>query len=195
MATARHHMARRHVVRDDTVYQHSAQDQGPSAPKRLGAATMLAVLMAGALLVGPVAADDTAAPSGIPPGTDVVRLREITADLRCLVCQNQSIADSHAGLAIDLRNQVIKLMGQGKSDAEIKQYMVDRYGEFVLYDPPFSVSNALLWVGPFLLVLVGAYVARRTIAARAAAAPTAALSAAERDALEARYRNATTDET
>ncbi|MBU3694762.1 MAG: cytochrome c-type biogenesis protein CcmH [Rhodocyclaceae bacterium] len=158
---------------------------------------MLAVtlMLAVPLLSGVAVAEDAAAPAGIPPGTDVVRLHEITADLRCLVCQNQSIADSHAGLAIDLRNQVIKLMGQGKSDAEIKQYMVDRYGEFVLYDPPFSISNGLLWVGPFLLVVIGVWVARRTIAARAAAAPAAALSAAEREALEARYRNATTDET
>jgi len=162
---------------------------------RLLVVSVLALLMAGPLVTAPAAAEEATAPGGIPPGTDVVRLREIAADLRCLVCQNQSIADSHAGLAIDLRNQVIRLMGEGKSDNEIKQYMVDRYGEFVLYDPPFSVSNALLWAGPFLLVLVGVWVARRAIAARAAAAPSAQLSPAERDALEARYRNATTDET
>jgi cytochrome c-type biogenesis protein CcmH len=153
------------------------------------AALVSAWIAALALLAGPVAAEDAGAPVGIPPGTDVVRLREIAADLRCLVCQNQSIADSHAGLAIDLRNQVIKLMGQGKSDAEIKQYMVDRYGEFVLYDPPFSLSNALLWVGPFLLVVVGAYLARGTIAARAAATPVNMISPEQRDALEARYRD------
>lgn len=160
----------------------------PGALDRLLATAALTLLMAGSLATGTVAAEEAAAPGAIPPGTDVVRLREITADLRCLVCQNQSIADSHAGLAIDLRNQVIKLMGQGKSDAEIKQYMVDRYGEFVLYDPPFSINNGLLWTGPFLLALVGAYVARRTIAARATATPAATLSAAERDALEARYQ-------
>lgn len=142
-----------------------------------------------ALSSGLAVADDSTAPPGVPPGTDLIRLREISADLRCLVCQNQSIADSHAGLAIDLRNQVVKLMADGKSDNEIKQYMVDRYGEFVLYDPPFSVSNALLWIGPFALMLVGAWVARRAIAARAAAAPAVALSAAEREALEARYRD------
>ena len=155
---------------------------------RATARLLLPILTALALVSGAMA-EDAAAPAGIPPGTDVVRLREITADLRCLVCQNQSIADSHAGLAIDLRNQVIKLMGQGKTDAEIKQYMVDRYGEFVLYDPPFSISNALLWVGPFLLALVGVWVARRAIAARAAATPAAALSTAEREALETRYRD------
>lgn len=132
---------------------------------------------------------DSAPASALPPGTDLQRLQEITADLRCLVCQNQSIADSHAGLAIDLRNQVVKLMGEGRSDGEIKQYMVDRYGEFVLYDPPFSVSNALLWAGPFLLVVVGVWLARRAIAARAAAAPAASLDATRREALEARYRD------
>lgn len=155
-----------------------------ASPWLLLAAATLALFM-----VGTAIAEDAAAPGGIPPGTDVERLRGITADLRCLVCQNQSIADSHAGLAIDLRNQVIKLMGQGKTDAEIKQYMVDRYGEFVLYDPPFSASNAALWAGPFLLVLVGVWVARRAIAARAAAAPGTTLSAAAREALEARYRD------
>ena len=167
----------------------------PSALARYAVLIALTLMMAAPLLSGVAVAEDAAGPADIPPGTDVVRLREVTADLRCLVCQNQSIADSHAGLAIDLRNQVIKLMGQGKSDTEIKQYMVDRYGEFVLYDPPFSISNGLLWAGPFLLVLIGVWVARRTIAERAAAAPAAALSAADRESLEARYRHATTDNT
>ena len=172
--------------------------------RRLVTALLLAAAALGAGLAqaaegaasapGRPAATDAAPASALPAGTDLERLRSIAADLRCLVCQNQSIADSHAGLAIDLRNQVVKLMGQGKTDAEIKQYMVDRYGEFVLYDPPFSVSNALLWAGPFLLLLTGAWLARRAIAARASGA-TAPLSAAEREALEARYRNATGDET
>ncbi len=128
-------------------------------------------------------------------GVDIERLREISSDLRCLVCQNQSIADSNAGLAIDLRNQVVKLMSEGRSDTEIKQYMVDRYGEFVLYDPPFSAANAALWVGPFLLVVLGVWVARRTIAARLAArhTPGAGLTAAQKKALEERYRASQSD--
>ncbi|MFZ4498198.1 MAG: cytochrome c-type biogenesis protein [Burkholderiales bacterium] len=166
--------------------------------------TLAAILAAAALAPGLLSAEDgsraqTAADgaptSALPAGTDLERLRAIAADLRCLVCQNQSIADSHAGLAIDLRNQVIKLMGQGKTDNEIKQYMVDRYGEFVLYDPPFSASNAVLWLGPFLLALAGVWLARRAIAARALAPADAALSANEREALETRYRKATSDET
>lgn len=169
---------------------------GPRTRERMARTSIAAFLALITLLpAGPADADEGVAPPGVPAGTDLVRLREISADLRCLVCQNQSIADSHAGLAIDLRNQVVKLMAEGKSDDDIKQYMVDRYGEFVLYDPPFSVSNAALWIGPFALVLLGVWVARRAIAARAAAAPTTALSVAERDALEARYRNATSDET
>ena len=83
------------------------------------------------------------------------RVIKLTSELRCLVCQNQSLADSHADLAIDLRNQVRNQMQAGKSDAEIRDYMVARYGDFVLYDPPFKSSTLLLWAGPFALLLVG----------------------------------------
>jgi cytochrome c-type biogenesis protein CcmH len=83
------------------------------------------------------------------------RVVKLTSDLRCLVCQNQSLADSHADLAIDLKNQVRSQMQAGKSDAEIRDYMVARYGDFVLYDPPFKSSTLLLWAGPFVLLLIG----------------------------------------
>jgi cytochrome c-type biogenesis protein CcmH len=83
------------------------------------------------------------------------RIVKLTSQLRCLVCQNQSLADSHADLAIDLKNQVRSQMQAGKSDAEIREYMVARYGDFVLYDPPFKPSTLLLWAGPFALLLVG----------------------------------------
>lgn len=83
------------------------------------------------------------------------RVVELTSELRCLVCQNQSLADSHADLAIDLRNQVRSQMQAGKSDAEIRDYMVARYGDFVLYDPPLKASTLLLWAGPFALLPVG----------------------------------------
>jgi cytochrome c-type biogenesis protein CcmH len=83
------------------------------------------------------------------------RVIKLTSDLRCLVCQNQSLADSHADLAIDLKNQVRSQMQAGKSDAEIRDYMVARYGDFVLYDPPFKSSTLLLWAGPFALLLIG----------------------------------------
>ena len=82
-------------------------------------------------------------------------VNEISAELRCLVCQNQTIADSHAGLAVDLKNQVRDMVKSGQSQDEIVEYMVTRYGDFVLYRPPVKPTTILLWAGPFLLLLVG----------------------------------------
>lgn len=82
----------------------------------------------------------------------------LSNELRCLVCQNQTIADSNAELAVDLRNQVRKQLTEGKSDREILDYMVERYGEFVLYRPPFNYKTVLLWVGPFLLLLLAMFI-------------------------------------
>ena len=83
------------------------------------------------------------------------RYRNLAQDLRCLVCQNQNIADSNAPLAADLRDQVKMQILAGRSDAEIKQYMTDRYGDFVLYKPPFKLTTIVLWAGPAALVLLG----------------------------------------
>ena len=83
------------------------------------------------------------------------RLKALGEELRCLVCQNQTIADSAAPLALDLRNQIRTQIAQGRSDDEIRDYMVQRYGDFVLYKPPFKATTALLWVGPFALAAVG----------------------------------------
>ncbi|MEO8080536.1 MAG: cytochrome c-type biogenesis protein, partial [Caldimonas sp.] len=74
----------------------------------------------------------------------------------CLVCQNQTIADSNAGLAVDLRRETRELLRQGKSDGEVVAYMTARYGDFVLYRPPFKATTALLWFGPAAMLLVGA---------------------------------------
>ena len=82
----------------------------------------------------------------------------LSNELRCLVCQNQTIADSNAELAVDLRNQVRKQLTEGKSDREILDYMVERYGEFVLHRPPFNYKTVLLWAGPFLLLLVAMFI-------------------------------------
>jgi cytochrome c-type biogenesis protein CcmH len=79
----------------------------------------------------------------------------ITSELRCLVCQNQTIADSNAELAGDLRRQVFEMLQQGKSKAEIIQFMTDRYGDFVLYNPPLKTKTALLWLGPIAFLLTG----------------------------------------
>jgi cytochrome c-type biogenesis protein CcmH len=82
------------------------------------------------------------------------RFRDLAQDLRCLVCQNQNIADSNAPLAADLRDQVKSQILAGKSDAEITHYLTDRYGDFVLYKPPFKPITLLLWLGPLALVLI-----------------------------------------
>ena len=79
----------------------------------------------------------------------------ISEELRCLVCQNQTIADSSAPLAIDLRQQVREKLQQGMSDKDVVDYMVQRYGDFVLYRPPFKLTTWLLWFGPFLLAIGG----------------------------------------
>ena len=100
----------------------------------------------------------SAAGDALPVADDPVleqRVVKLTSELRCLVCQNQSLADSHADLAIDLKNQVRDQMQAGRSDAEIRAYMVARYGDFVLYDPPFKATTLLLWGGPFALLVVG----------------------------------------
>jgi cytochrome c-type biogenesis protein CcmH len=81
------------------------------------------------------------------------RVVAIASELRCLVCQNQTIADSHAELAVDLRNQVREQLQQGKSDQQIIDYMTARYGDFVLYRPPVNAMTAMLWFGPGLLLL------------------------------------------
>ena len=86
------------------------------------------------------------------------RLKNLEEELRCLVCQNQTLADSTAPLAEDLRREVRELAQQGKTDAEIKQYLVARYGDFVLYKPPVKSTTLLLWFGPFAFLLGGGVV-------------------------------------
>jgi cytochrome c-type biogenesis protein CcmH len=85
-----------------------------------------------------------------------VRLKKLESELRCLVCQNQTLADSNAMLAEDLRREVRDLALSGKSDGEIRAYLVARYGDFVLYDPPLKRTTWLLWIGPFALLAGGA---------------------------------------
>ena len=87
-----------------------------------------------------------------------VRFQNLTRQLRCLVCQNQDLADSDADLARDLRKQVFDMMQSGKSDDDIKQYLVARYNDFVLYDPPLKPGTWLLWFAPLALVIAGAFV-------------------------------------
>lgn len=100
------------------------------------------------------------------------RYQSLLEELRCLVCQNQSLADSHAPLAQDLRDQVLERMRRGDSDEEIVRFLVARYGDFVLYRPPFRRETWLLWLGPFVLLLgAGAVLLRVAAGRRATEAP------------------------
>ena len=113
---------------------------------------MLALALALALPM--LAGAKEAAPASDDPVLEA-RVMRISAELRCLVCQNQTIADSHADLAQDLRQQVREMLQKGQSDAQIIDYMTQRYGDFVLYRPPVKSTTALLWYGPALLMLGG----------------------------------------
>jgi len=103
---------------------------------------------------------------------------DLAAELRCLVCQNQSLADSNAELAVDLRRQIREQLGRGASERDVLDYMVQRYGDFILYRPPLKASTVLLWCGPFLLLGLGIFfLVRRIVSANRQAPP---LSEAER---------------
>jgi cytochrome c-type biogenesis protein CcmH len=106
-----------------------------------------------------------AAPAAADPALEQ-RVLTLASELRCLVCQNQTIADSNAPLAEDLRNQVREKMRQGASDSEIIDYMVARYGDFVRYRPPLKLTTALLWFGPLLLLAAGFAVLLRRVLRR-----------------------------
>jgi len=120
----------------------------------------------------------------VPTDLDRVQQKravELAENLRCLVCQNQTIADSNAELAQDLRRQVREQIAQGRSDKEIVAYMVQRYGDFVLYNPPVKATTLLLWFGPGLLLLAGIAVLFRNVRVRRRIAAPAELSPAEQD--------------
>lgn len=99
------------------------------------------------------------------------RFQRLVAELRCTVCQNQNLADSNAELAKDLRQRVFEMLQQGGSDAEIKQFLVERYGDFVLYKPPVKPSTWLLWFGPGVVVLIGAAMVVLSVRRRSRALP------------------------
>ena len=120
-------------------------------PTSLLLAGILSVLLA--CVMGAAWAND-AAPAADNPALEA-RMVTIASELRCLVCQNQTIADSHAELAVDLRRQVREMLQAGKTDQEITDYMTARYGDFVLYRPPFKAITALLWLGPAAMVVIG----------------------------------------
>ena len=106
------------------------------------------------------------------------RVSSLSQELRCLVCQNQTLADSNAPLAVDLRNQVREQLAAGKSEQDVLDFMVARYGDFVLYRPPLKASTVLLWVGPFLFLVLGMGLLIRRVSKRAVPGPQ--LSEADR---------------
>lgn len=134
-------------------------------------------LAAAALLISSAAVAVQAPSSAADPALEA-RVMAVAEELRCLVCQNETIAASHADLAIDLRKQIRSKLSEGQSERQILDFMVERYGDFVLYRPRLSATTVLLWAGPFALLLVGGVVMARTIRARKKQIP-AALSDAE----------------
>ena len=112
---------------------------------------MFALLALMLLAAGGVTQASDAVPTAANPALEK-RVMALSEELRCLVCQNQTIAESHAGLAVDLKNQIREQMAAGKSDQAILDYMVARYGDFVLYRPPVKATTVLLWFGPFALL-------------------------------------------
>ena len=139
------------------------------------ACTLAAVVLAASL--------DASAADAVPTEKDPVaaeRAVRLGEKLRCLVCQNQTIGDSNAELAVDLRRQVREQIAAGKSDAEIIDYMVTRYGDFVLYQPPVKGTTLLLWAGPALLLLLGAFAMWRIVQGRRRTVEPPPLTAEER---------------
>ena len=125
--------------------------------------------------VGAIAHAKVAPNTSADPALEA-RMMVIAEELRCLVCQNETIAASHADLAIDLKNQIRLKLTQGQSQKQILDFMVERYGDFVLYRPPLKTTTVLLWLGPFVLLGIAALMLVINVRRRRLAAQPAALS-------------------
>jgi cytochrome c-type biogenesis protein CcmH len=137
------------------------------------------------IALGSTGAFGQAAEVARPDAATEHRVRSLGEELRCLVCQNQTIADSNAPLALDLRNQIRTQIAQGRNDDQIRSYMVDRYGDFVLYNPPFKASTLALWLGPLALLVVGSAIFWTVVRKRRAAAPAVETHGERRAEVEA----------
>lgn len=124
--------------------------------KAPSASGLLRLIFVALLVFGAFAHAQAIEPMPFTSHAQELRFQHLTRQLRCPMCQNETLADSNAPIARDLRNQIFKLMQQGKSDEEIKQYLVARYSDYILYDPPLKPGTMLLWFGPLLILLGGA---------------------------------------
>ena len=131
---------------------------------------LLALLLALAPCVASAQASDPA-PLQFTDRAEEQRFHALVSELRCVMCQNQSLADSNARIAHDLRREVLTLMREGRNDDEIEQFLVARYGEFVLYRPRVEAATWLLWFGPAVLLLVGGVVVARVVRRHSGKAP------------------------
>ncbi len=152
----------------------------PAAVLTLVRSSVRLLLVAALFALVPLAAS---AKTAMPLAADPVleeRMMTLAAGLRCLVCQNQSLAESNAELAVDLRNEIREQMRRGASEQKIIEYLVARYGDFVLYRPPLKASTLLLWSGPAIMLLFGIGLLTRTLVRRRARIAQIPLSAVAR---------------
>src|SRR5476649_1005534 len=143
----------------------------------------LLALVYGLILAGSVLAKE--APPAVPDPALEKRAMALAEELRCLVCQNQTIADSHAELAIDLKNQIREKLKAGMSEEQILQFMVARYGDFVLYRPPVKATTVPLWFGPFALLFAALAGLFYYLLRRRRSTPLQSLSQAEQARVQA----------
>jgi cytochrome c-type biogenesis protein CcmH len=147
----------------------------PQRPRHMMAGLALGLALASGLLLPgglPLAQAKEAELVAKNPELEA-RMMSIAVELRCLVCQNQTIADSHAGLAVDLRRQILEMLEKGQSEAQVRDFMTQRYGDFILYRPPVRPSTALLWYGPAALGVIGLAILVGILRRRARMAPDA----------------------
>ncbi len=149
--------------------------------KRLFSALLVVSLLLGA---APASATSTLEAFKFASEAEELHFKDLIAEIRCLVCQNQSLADSDAELAHDLRAEVYDMVQAGRSDAEIIDFLVNRYGDFVLYKPPLKPTTWFIWFGPFVLLAIAAFLLVRALR-RQRQAPATEISAEERKRLDA----------
>ena len=154
----------------------------------MGTARACAILVLGLLFALGLASGADGVSADSNPELEA-QVQRVAQELRCLVCQNQTIADSNAELAQDLRREVRRMLAAGASEQEVREFMVARYGDFVLYRPPVKATTVALWAGPFVLLFVALWGAHRILRARRRSEQSVPLSADEQVRLRALVEN------